>query len=284
MRIVKFPLALLSLLLAVAVAPVHARAQAVLPDAGAGEVQSAVMTADADQASNDPLEPLNRKVFAFNLFLDDYLLVPVAKGYRTVTPEVVRDRISNVLSTLEEPRTAINSLLQGNLRKTGDALTRFMVNATFGLFGLFDVAGEYSVTTTPEDFGQTLAVWGVPAGPYLMLPVLGPSSPRDAAGTATDGLLLDPMGLATSTADTEVIGYTKDALDILDFRSRNIESVAALRQSSVDFYARIRSLYWQMTQNGVQDNGADAAEVQVQQNRVDQAFDSYFAGETGEQK
>ena len=228
---------------------------------------------------NDPFEPFNRRVFGFNLVVDDYVLTPVAKGYRTVTPAPVRDRISNVLSTLREPRTAVNALLQGDLRKVGDALTRFLVNATFGLGGLFDVAGAYGVKVTSEDFGQTLAAWGVPAGPYLMLPLLGPSSPRDFAGTLTDRMALDPIGVATQDPNLEGIWYTQTGLRVVDLRSRNIENIEALRRSSVDFYARIRSLYWQRVQNGLSET---SAAHQQEDARRDQAFDDYFDGEAQE--
>lgn len=257
-----------------------ASAQPPAPAAGEGAPfpQTASAMAGADDA-NDPLEPFNRGIFAFNLFVDDYFLAPVAKGYLTVTPAPVRDRISNVLSTLREPRTAVNALLQGDLRKTGDALTRFMVNMTFGLGGLFDVAGACGVKTTSEDFGQTLAEWGVPAGPYLMLPLLGPSSPRDAAGTVTDSLALDPVGLAMSDPNLEGIWYTQTGVRVVDLRSRNLENIAALRRSSVDFYARIRSLYWQRVNNGL----SEASESRQQDGAaLDEEFDSYFDGDARE--
>jgi phospholipid-binding lipoprotein MlaA len=236
----------------------------------------AAMTDRLFVTDNDPLEPLNRQVFTFNRFVDDYFLAPVAKGYRTVTPQVVRDRIGNVLSTVREPRTAVNALLQGDLRKTGDALTRFMVNATFGLFGMFDVAGAYGVTTTGEDFGQTLAEWGVPSGPYLMLPLLGPSSPRDVTGTVADSLAFDPLAVATQDPHYEGIWYTQNGVRIVDLRARNIENIEALRRSSVDFYAKIRSLYWQRVQNNL---SPAAAARTAGQGQLDQEFDNYFDGD-----
>jgi phospholipid-binding lipoprotein MlaA len=254
-----------------------AEAQSVAPvsaDAAVGNADDRLYA-----EGKDPFESLNRRVFAFNLLIDDYLLTPVAKGYRTVTPAPVRDSLSSVIATLREPRTAVNALLQGDVRKTGDALTRFLVNLTFGLGGLFDVAGAYGVTVTSEDFGQTLAEWGVPAGPYLMLPLLGPSSPRDAAGTVADRMALDPVGLATQDANLEGFWYTQTAVRVVDLRSRNLENIEALRRSSVDFYARIRSLYWQRVQGSL----SETSRAHQQENaRLDQEFDSYFDGEEQE--
>ncbi len=139
----------------------------------------------------DPLEPWNRAVFSFNLEVEKALLRPIAKGYEAVTPEIVQDRVSDFLGFLKTPLTLVNNLLQGDLEGAANTTARFMVNGTIGLLGFIDVMEE-AVPPRDEDFGQTLAVWGVPSGNFMMLPILGPSTLRDTAGRLGEGLA-DPM-------------------------------------------------------------------------------------------
>ena len=138
------------------------------------------------ETEGDPLEGWNRAVFSFNQKADEYVLTPVAKGYRTVTPVPVRKGVSNFFNNLGEPITAVNSALQAKPGKAVRSLTRFLFNTTFGLFGLFDVAGVMGLEREKEDLGQTLAYWGVGSGPYLVLPILGPSNLRDLGGQFVD--------------------------------------------------------------------------------------------------
>lgn len=134
----------------------------------------------------DPLEPMNRNVTAFNNGVDKYALGPVARGYETVTPEVVRTGVSNVSKNLGEPATFVNSVLQGEPNLAADSFFRFLVNSTVGVAGVWDPAEKMGLEPHSEDFGQTLAVWGVPEGAYLVLPGLGPSNIRDAFGKGVD--------------------------------------------------------------------------------------------------
>lgn len=140
----------------------------------------------------DPLEKMNRKTQVFNDTLDKYLLKPVAKGYDFITPKIVNRGITNVFSTVAEIPNAGNALLQGKPKSMGKALSRFFINITIGGLGFFDVATKLGIEEQVEDFGQTLGVWGVPAGPYLVLPFLGPSNIRDSGGLIAD-LYLNPL-------------------------------------------------------------------------------------------
>jgi len=140
--------------------------------------------------TGDPYENWNRKVFAFNDAIDRWFLRPVAKGYRTVTPDLVDRGITNFFNNLTEIRNFTNSLLQLKGESAVVAVGRFTYNTVFGLGGFFDVATAFEMPARPEDFGQTLATWGVDSGPYLMLPLLGPSTPRYFTGMAADGFML----------------------------------------------------------------------------------------------
>lgn len=135
----------------------------------------------------DPYQNFNIKVFKINRAVDRAVLDPVVDGYRYVVPRFVRKRLSNAFDNLNEPLNLVHNLLQGNPDRAGKNLGRFFINSTFGLAGIFDVAGKGGIEQADEDFGQTLAVWGVPSGPFLMLPLLGPSTVRDGLGQGLDG-------------------------------------------------------------------------------------------------
>jgi phospholipid-binding lipoprotein MlaA len=136
----------------------------------------------------DPWEPVNRAVFRFNDTLDTYALKPVAKGYDRVMPQFLNDGISNVFNNLGEPKNLVNNVLQGKIDDAGVDLARFLMNTTVGVVGIFDVATRMGLQRNDEDFGQTLGAWGVKSGPYVMLPLLGPSTVRDTGGFAIEGL------------------------------------------------------------------------------------------------
>jgi phospholipid-binding lipoprotein MlaA len=139
-------------------------------------------------AYTDPWEGVNRRIYYFNAKADEYVLLPIVTGYKQITPDVVETGLSNFFNNLAEISTFINSLLQFKLSVAGETLGRFTVNTTLGLAGLIDVATSIGLAAQDEDFGQTLGFWGVKAGPYLVLPLLGPSSLRDASGIVFDGL------------------------------------------------------------------------------------------------
>lgn len=140
----------------------------------------------AEETTTDPWEPFNRKIFAFNEFADRYALKPVAIWYDELTPRPVNDGVTHFFENLSEFATMTNALLQGKPGKAGRSVTRFVLNSTVGLLGIFDVASKVGLPADSEDFGQTLAHWGIPSGPYLVLPVLGPSTVRDGSGKVGD--------------------------------------------------------------------------------------------------
>lgn len=194
--------------------------------------------------SNDPLEPMNRAVFQFNEVADKVVLQPLAVGYSTVVPKGVRIGIRNFINHLKSPITIFNALLQGEGERASDSFGRFLTNTVLGLGGVIDVASDAGIPKHYEDFGQTLAVWGVESGPYLVLPLLGPSNFRDGFGRGVDGYI-DPVSRhIRDEYGLEGAGvlYTVDSVD---WRAANLKVINDLRASSLDFYATVRSAYRQ---------------------------------------
>ena len=167
----------------------------------------------------DPYESLNRKIFAFNEFSDRWFLKPVARGYRWITPYFVDDAVTRVFGNLAEISNFTNSALQGDLSQSGESFTRFVINSTIGVAGIFDVATGMGLEQHKEDFGQTFGVWGIESGPYIVLPFLGPSSMRDAFSTVPDIYLspvtyIDHVPTRNSTRATGIIDGRADLMDI----------------------------------------------------------------------
>lgn len=204
----------------------------------------------------DPIEGFNRAMFAFNDKVDAIIFKPIAKVYRFILPEPVRTSIRNFLNNLESPVIFANDLLQGEFKRGGETTTRFLINSTIGLAGLFDVADNLGIERHEEDFGQTLAVWGVGDGFYLVLPFLGPSSVRDGIGLAVDSAI-DPFNYVIgSAAVSNGISRGRTIVKGVDTRAENIETLEQIRADSIDFYARIRSMYHQHRQFLIE-NGDD---------------------------
>ncbi len=196
----------------------------------------------------DPMEGLNRMTFKFNDVVDNAILTPVAKGYQAVTPSFVRAGVSNVFMNVGDVGTAANNLLQG---KPGNAMTdvgRFLINSTFGILGIIDLATPMGLEKNEEDFGQTLGKWGVPSGPYLVLPLMGPSTLRDTTARAVD----------------RYTGYTKyvdhiptrnsaNALEIVGFRAELLGTTNTLDEAALDKYQFTRDAFLQRRLNKVYD-------------------------------
>ena len=199
---------------------------------------------------NDPLEVPNRFIFAFNQGLDVILIKPVASGYRFLLPQAVRDSIRNVLRNLATPVVLINDLLQGEFERAQTTLGRFAINTSGGVLGLFDVAADEGLEYHVEDFGQTLGSYGVGEGAYLVLPIFGPSSIRDGTGRVVD-IFLDPFTYLAWEKDLETENFVRSLVNGIDIRSRNIETLEDLERDSIDFYARVRSLWRQNRQNEI---------------------------------
>lgn len=189
---------------------------------------------------NDPYEPANRFFYKVNDTIDTYALRPAAVAYRTVVPAVIRRPIGNVLTNLATPATFATDVLAGKPRRAGDSMMRFVINSTVGGGGLFDVATDWGYPESGNDFGLTLATWGVGEGPFLFLPILGPSNPRDASAFGA-AAILDPITWASFGGRNTLI-FTRLGLTALDRRERVIDTIDSIKRDALDPYATFRSL------------------------------------------
>ena len=206
---------------------------------------------------NDPAELTMRAIFEFNRFLDKMFLKPAAVFYKGFLPPALQSGVHNFLNNLRTPVILLNDVLQGKFERAGTTLARFFVNSTVGILGLSDQAAEMGMEYHNEDFGQTLAVWGADEGPYLMLPVFGPSNPRDAVGLAVD-FLTDPINLWARNTDRDAVIWARTGTRAVDQRARNFDVVEDLEKSSLDFYATVRSLYRQRRNDEINDGKPSA--------------------------
>ena len=193
---------------------------------------------------NDPLEDLNRKTYEFNEKLDSTILKPTAELYSKFPPKV-KQGVTNFFNNLEEIDTSVNQLLQGKPKKSLNDLTRFVINSTIGIAGLFDVASKMGLERHEEDFGQTLAVWGVPEGPYIMLPLLGPSTLRDTASRPVSSFL----SVTFHMTDTDV-NIALKSVDALETRERLLDVESLM---SGDKYSFVRDAYMQSMEYEIKD-------------------------------
>ena len=204
----------------------------------------------------DPLEAPNRLAFGLNVALDHHGLRPAVHAYRLL-PELVRDRVHDVILTLHMPVVFGNELLQGELARAGETALHLAADLTVGVAGTFDAGGKlFGMRRREADFGQTLGVWGVGQGFYLVLPLLGPSTPRDAVGRVVDGFM-DPLGYFTSFFPDDV---ARTATETVDERDRRFNEINEVEKNALDYYATVRSLYLQERQRLVRQGraGADA--------------------------
>ena len=168
---------------------------------------------------NDPFEDLNRDIFIFNEKLDEKLLKPAALTYRKVTPQFARTGVTNFFNNLEEIDTTINQVLQGEIKYAFNDASRFVINSTIGLFGLIDVASKMGLERHEEDFGQTLGVWGFDSGPYIMIPFLGPSNPRDLLSRPISSFLSGTFAMEDNDVKITLVG-----IDALETRERLLDA------------------------------------------------------------
>jgi phospholipid-binding lipoprotein MlaA len=193
-------------------------------------------------AVDDPLESVNRGIFSFNVALDRNVIKPVAQGYRDVLPQAVRESIYNFFTNLRSPVIMFNDAIQGEGKLAGDTFGRMWLNTFLGLGGIFDVASRAGIPFHDADFGQTFGVLGVGPGPDLVLPIFGPSNPRDGVGLAA-GWYADPANAVASAEGEGWVAYPRAAVEGIDLRSSNIDILDRIESTSLDFYATIRSLY-----------------------------------------
>jgi phospholipid-binding lipoprotein MlaA len=204
--------------------------------------------AEYDRA-NDPIEPWNRHVYSFNDTLDKAVIKPVAENYRTYVPESVRTRIHNAVQNLRSPVIFANDVLQANPDKAYATAGRFLINSLFGVAGMWDVAAR-DIPRHENDLGETLGKWGVGEGPYLVLPLMGPSNPRDAFGLGVESYA-DPIARYASNMGYDYTSYIRDVFSGIDRRSENIDTLDEIERTSVDPYSTIRSLYRQYRQSRI---------------------------------
>jgi phospholipid-binding lipoprotein MlaA len=203
----------------------------------------------------DPWEPMNRATFEFNDGFDRVLAKPLAEAYRFVLPDLVRAGVRNFFANLQDPWIGLNQLLQGKVEEALSDGWRFIANTTFGIGGIFDIATDMGMPKHAEDFGQTLAVWGVGFGPYLVLPILGPSSVRDGTGTLVATQMYLPWQLPKwLDVDHRVTWqYTLTTIDFVQTRANLLDATNLLEEAALDRYAFIRDAYFQRRRNLIYD-------------------------------
>ena len=220
---------------------------------------SALSAESSNKEIKDCWKGFNKATFALNQTLDGILFEPIAKGYRYL-PSPIRAGTSNMVSNISNLATIPNNLLQGDLKSAANNTMRLIVNTTLGIVGLFDVAtGLGFEKLDKEDYGQTLAAWGMGPGCYIVLPILGPSTARGAVGQAISFFGGDPWYNITSENDTR---YFKDSdyffskmADGVDFRAKNLEAFESIEKNSIDFYASVKSLYLQHRERRISNSG-----------------------------
>jgi phospholipid-binding lipoprotein MlaA len=234
-------------------------------NANAGSDGELVLKKDSPQKIKDCFEKLNRATFSFNQGLDRALIKPIAKGYKKL-PNTIQRSTKNVVTNLSNLITIPNNILQGDVKTAIINTGRLAVNTTVGLLGTIDVANKIGFPKyEKEDYGQTFGAWGVGPGCYIVLPVLGPSTIRDTAGSFINVLGGDPWYNASIHGNNEFLSegiyLTSKSLNGINFRSENLESLDNFEKNSIDFYASFRSLYLQDRENKIKNNQRGAVEV-----------------------
>jgi phospholipid-binding lipoprotein MlaA len=213
----------------------------------------------------DPLEGMNREIFWFNDKADEYVLEPVAQAWDWVVPNRVQQAIGDFFINMRFPINVGNDLMQARFRDSATHTARFLVNTTFGIGGLFDPASDWGLTTQEEDFGQTLGRWGVGPGPYLMLPILGPTTVRDASRFPVDGLL---SGLWLAV-DGYIITIASVG-ELVNFRARTLGTFEDAKAASLDYYSFVRNAYLQRRQALIEDSTGISTQASEDLYDVDQ--------------
>ncbi len=243
-------------LLVVVAAPSLAFAQE--EQSAPSEAPSAIAQ-EAQEAPGDPWEGFNREMFAVHEAVDGAVIEPVARGYRAVTPRPLRQGVLNFLRNLRGPVIFANDVLQGEIGRAGTTAGRFAINTTIGVAGVFDPAASMGLERHDEDFGQTLAVWGVPEGPYVFVPLFGPTNVRDGAGRVVD-VVFDPLSWARGD-DADIWRGARTVTAGVAAREQLIEAVDDIRDNSVDPYASVRTSYNLLRQSAVQNGRTDVQDL-----------------------
>ena len=213
-------------------------------DANAAKSPQIAAAEEGDDV-NDPLEPINRFIFSINEIFNRVVLYPATSLYQIFIPPPMRDAIGNMIDNLNTPVILANDILQGEGERAWQTTQRFLVNSTLGIGGIMDAAEEIGIPEHDEDFGQTLAVWGVGEGFYVVLPLFGPSSPRDAVGKLLVDGYFDPLGQYLSNTDQDEASYARMGVGGVDQYGGVMDELEQIKKTSVDYYAAIRSMYRQ---------------------------------------
>lgn len=199
----------------------------------------------------DPLESFNRTMYSFNEGLDEAVIKPVSQGYKAITPVPVDRGITNFFGNLSDIGSAVNNLLQFKLTRAVSDTGRVVINSTIGILGFFDVASNMNLEKYGEDFGQTLGVWGIGPGPYIVLPILGPSNGRDAIGRVVDWYL-DPVVYV----EPESAQYALHGVKLIDTRADLLGASRVMQEAALDPYQFVRDAYLQKRRNDIHDGNA----------------------------
>lgn len=216
----------------------------------------------------DPLESMNRAVFAFNEKLDEVVLEPVARGYRTFVPDPVEMIIGNFFSNLGDVVIVANSLLQLKFLDAMASTSRILINTTFGLLGAVDLASHISqvsdidISKRNEDFGQTLGYYGIGSGPYLVLPLLGPSTVRDAVGIGVDSTIFHPARAIYTDFDLLTVRFPVTTVELIDRRAQMLDLDKTLEEAALDKYEFVRDAYLQRRESLIQGNGESSSPLE----------------------
>ncbi|MES1199373.1 MAG: VacJ family lipoprotein [Pseudomonadota bacterium] len=215
--------------------------------------------ARAQEYVSDPYEGFNRRMFAVHEAIDKAVLEPVARGYRAITPSPVRSGVTNFLHNLQTPVILANDVLQGEPHRAGVTFARFGLNTTVGVLGIFDPATHVGLERHEEDFGQTLAVWGVHSGPYLWVPLVGPTSVRDGFGSLVD-IAIDPFTWGDYD-NKATITTTRVVVSGVSTREELLDSVDDVRSNSIDPYVTFRTTYGLLRYSAIQNGRSDVQQL-----------------------
>jgi phospholipid-binding lipoprotein MlaA len=205
--------------------------------------------APASGEVHDPFEGLNRRVFWFNDKLDTYLLKPIATAYDSILPSPIKIGVRNAIANLYSPVYIANNLMQGKIAGARDSAGRLVINSTLGLAGLMDTATEFGIEASREDFGQTLGVWGTGPGPYLVVPLVGPTNVRDGVGRVVDS----PLRVWPLFVDFKV-SAAQFGVEVVSLRAEHLDTVETIKETSFDFYAAVRNGYNQRRDAAIRDS------------------------------
>jgi phospholipid-binding lipoprotein MlaA len=242
---------------------VAASAQGVVddqPDApvSQSEIDAAVWGTTAMEFA-DPWEGFNRKMFSAHLFMDENFLVPAAKAYRATTPKAGRRGIRRFLANIKAPGIFVNDILQGEFGRAGETFGRFVVNSTIGAGGFADPAAQIGIPSHSEDFGQTLAVWGVDSGPFMFLPLVGPTTTRDGFGKIVQ-IGMDPL-FYVRTPPADIARYSRAGVGGVSAREQFLDPLAEIEEKSLDYYASLRSFYAQSRKREIANGVVDYSDL-----------------------